>query len=82
MLCEAETQLHDSEANMQRSTERIETLQSCQIRDCKHIQTLKQTANNLRDEEDNIIERIWNTRIELQMTRTIQRGVNGRTQGA
>jgi len=79
---EYEIVLRDSETEVQCSVQRIESLKACKAQVSKHIQELKQTAMDLRDEEYNILERIWNIRIELQQVTALQPGVNARTRGA
>jgi hypothetical protein len=79
---EYESILRGSETEMQCSVERIESLELCKVRVSNHVQELKRAAINLRDEEDNILECIWNIRIELQQITSLQPSVNGRTKGA
>jgi len=79
---ECESVLRELEIEMQCSVERIESLKLCKDPVSNHVQELKRTAIDLRDEEDNMSERIWNIRIELQQITALTPSVNARTQGA
>ena len=75
---ECESVLRELEIEMQC----IESLKLCKDPISNHVQELKRTAIDLRDEEDNMSERIWNIRIELQQITALTPSVNARTQGA